>query len=231
MAKRGDWLSRMAVVLVAVCTLVVTLIVAWRELSHPRTGIVPSPQPPEQVDNWAELISAGHRLGPDEAPLTLLVFSDFECSSCAYFATTAFPRLAEQHPGQVALVYRHWPLTRHRLAYPAARAAECAAEQGRFWAYHDAVYEEHDALGIKGFVDFAEDVGVPQLDQFVVCIQDSQPVPVIEADIRAVRELGATGTPTVLVNGWHIRGGVDEEVLESLADELLRFAATGGGSR
>lgn len=179
----------------------------------------PGRLPPELVDGetWDQLVSVGHRIGPDVAGVTVVVFSDFECPMCAEFATRTYPDFRDHHDGQTALVYRHWPLTNHRFSYPAARAAECAAVQGRFEQIHDLLYAEQRLFGLKSFEDFAVEVGVANLADFTACIEDQQPSPAIERDIDMVRSLGGTGTPTVVVNGWLLRGGVSPALLDSIA--------------
>ena len=127
-----------------------------------------------------------------------------------------------KYPDDVRFVYRHWPLTIHERAYPAARAAECAGEQGRFWQFHTLLYEDRIWIsrGDDEFVRMAEDVELPDLEHFRHCIQDHEPVRRIEADIVAVQELGGRGTPTVMVNGLIVaRNGsiaMDKLVIGSL---------------
>jgi len=131
------------------------------------------------------------------------------------------PRLRQKFPGMIALVYRHWPLSRHRFAYQAARAAECAAEQGRFEAFHDVVYAQQDSLGLKVFGEMAAEAGVPDLGLFEVCTSSTDPVPSIEADIAKVIELGGIGTPTLLMNGLLLRGPIRSHILDSIAEAAL----------
>lgn len=238
MPSGSEWLSRATVIVVAICTLVVTGLVVRREVASAPDRVGLASQDPEMVDDWDELIAAGHRIGPSDAALTLLVFSDFECPACRALAMDILPRLERRYPGQVALVYRHWPLARHRLSYPAARAAECAAEQQSFAAYHNPLYEEQSTLGLKSFVDFAVDVGVPkgvgpwsalateagiaEVDHVAGCANRRVASPDIAAGTGFFEETQTFGTPTVIINGWRHPGFWSGDRLDSLITSYER---------
>lgn len=152
------------------------------------------------ITNWPGLVRDGHRIGPSSARLTVLEFGDFECPACYAFEQTM--RLERQaHPAEIALVFRHWPLPYHRLAYPTARASECASDQGFFSQFHDTVYAHQDSLGILSSQEFAKRSGVPDLGAFQRCMETSQPVSRIEKDIAVARGLGSRGTPAIIING------------------------------
>lgn len=214
----------LATVLSVASMVTMTIVVLTRSSQGTAVGAV-GRDPPQQVENWTELASSGHRIGPPDTPLTIVVFADFECPACGVFANTTFPAFARKYPGAAALVYRHWPLPQHRFAYAAARAAECAAAQGRFDALHEALFARQDEIGLKSFAEFAVRAGVPDLAAFTVCHEQSGKVDAIERDIDAVVALGGTGTPTVIVNGWLFRDGIRASTLDSLAREVGAFGA------
>jgi predicted DsbA family dithiol-disulfide isomerase len=216
-----DVLLDLAVGIVVLCTMMMTVLTISRALPGPDpvAGLRPRREAPVYLENWREL-AVGHRIGPVAADVTVVTFSDFECPSCRSLANT-YRDFAARHPGRTALVFRHWPLSKHRFAYPAARAAECAAAQGRFTAFHDLVFDQQDQLGLRTFQQFAEDAGVQDLVAFEACYRDQQPVPTIERDIQVARNLGGIGTPTVIVNGWLLRGGVPPQLLDSLARQFV----------
>lgn len=221
MSNTRDVLLNGAVGVVTLCTVTLTAMTLFRDVGGSTRPLPSGREPPVLIEDWQELKSAGHRFGPEDADVTVVTFSDFECPVCRSFAVTTFPDFARRYPGRIALVYRHWPLTRHRFAYPAARASECAAAQGRFAEFHDAVYAQQDQLGLKTLREFAAEAGVPDLDTFDSCYESSEPVPSIERDIEAVRNIGGTGTPTVIVNGWLLRGGASPQVLDSISQQFL----------
>lgn len=219
MKRVRDVVSELTIIVMVLCTITITIVIVRREIRAPSAS--PPQTPPVRVDDWPEMANAGHRIGPEDAAVTLVTFSDFECPTCAFLATEEFPRLREKYPGRVALVYRHWPLSRHRFAYPAARAAECAAQQGRFEDFHDVVYAQQDSIGVKTFAEMASEAGVPDLGRFETCAGDTEPVPSIEADIAKAVELGGIGTPTLVVNGLLLRGRIRSAVLDSIAEASI----------
>ncbi len=224
MKRVRDVVPGLTMVVMVLCTITITIVILRREILAPRASSPPTPA--VRVNDWPELVSRGHRIGPEDAAVTLVTFSDFECPTCAYLATQEFPRLREKYPGSVALVYRHWPLTRHRFAYPAARAAECAAQQGRFEAFHDVVYAQQDFIGVKTFAEMASEADVPDLHLFETCASNTEPVPSIEADIAKAIELGGTGTPTLVVNGLLVRGRIRSALLDSIAEASIGKSAS-----
>lgn len=166
---------------------------------------------PRAVDGWDRLIEYGHRVGPDDARVTILAFGDYQCPACRVWHSH-IRAVLRQFPTDVAFVYRHYPLPYHQLAYPAARAAECAAEQGAFWTFHDLLYTEANWFG-EAVIELARTAGVVDLEGFRACTASNDPHPLVERDIRAASELDAPGTPVVLVDGLLLAAGVDSTSL------------------
>ena len=138
-------------------------------------------------------------LGEPDAPVTLVVFSDFNCPHCAR-AGEQLRSMIEESQGRVRLAYRNFPLLRHRGSMEAAVAGLAAHRQERFWALHDAMFENRARLNEEVILALAEQVGL-DVEQFRQDLLD----PALEARVRAEREegeqLGVRGTPTVFVNG------------------------------
>lgn len=206
--------------LVAASMFVLAGVAVHREVVGPR-GAAParSDLAPERMTNgWPGIAAVGHRVGPPNAPLTVVVFSDYECPACRVFATQTAPEVLKRYTGRVAIVYRHWPLVEmHRFAYPTARAAECASNQGRFIQFHDVAFANQKLLGLKTYAEMAKEAGVVDLQTFARCVADTLPVAAIEADMRDVKQLKPVGTPTVIVNGILFRGGINLAKLDSIA--------------
>lgn len=99
--------------------------------------------------------SGGHRIGPSSAKVTVTVFTDFECPACRRFTESALAGARASFHDRLRVVIRHWPLSSHRFAVPAARAAECASAHNRFVPFHDLLFAKQDSLGLKSFTDFA----------------------------------------------------------------------------
>lgn len=225
-ATMADRVLRACGVTVAVCTVVVTTLVAnhaWREWRGVTTVNNANAATTLDSNEWAELIREGHSIGPSDAPLTVVEFGDFECPSCRWYAHNVLDSLRARYPHAVRVVYRHLPLTAiHRFAYPAARAAECAAEQGRFAMFHDALFAKADSLGLKGFDSFARETGVADLDAFTACNAKSAPVANIERDRQVAAALGISATPTVIVNARRYARPPELAVLEAMARASVR---------
>ena len=218
---QANWLTIVAVL----CAVASTAVVVRRELvAEPTLPQGRGRVAVELVRDRASVENVGHLLGRPDAPLALVVFSDLECPACGWFATKVYPDLKSKYGDQISLRFRHWPLKTHKFAYPAARAAECAATQGRFQAFHDAVFSEQKLLGLKPFVQVAKESGVPDIAAFAACAADTNRVESIERDMKAVLSIGGAGTPTLVLNGWQFVGGAGFTKLDSVANSLLRGA-------
>jgi protein-disulfide isomerase len=174
------------------------------------------------ASDWRRIQGGGHRIGVVGAPVTIVTFSDFQCPFCARLANGVLHQLRQEYPTDVAIVFRHWPLPIHRYAAQAARAAECAADQGAFVAMHDQLFAQQDSIGKKSLTRLAADAGVPDSVQFSRCVGSVVPMPAVEQDIAEAHRLHAVGTPTVIINGRWLRGGVDSVHMDSIvAAELV----------
>lgn len=200
-----------------VCAVLMVAMVARREFFAPRVAAGRAPAgPPIAVPSWEAITDSGHRMGPPNAVVKILVFADFECPACRGFATSTLAEVRRAYPNDVAVYFRHWPLSYHKFALPAARAAECAAKQGRFEAIHDVLYAKQDSLGLKSFQSFALEAAVPDAPAFEACNSDVTIPTRVTGDATTARQVGGTGTPTVIVNGWLQRVPPDRAFLDSV---------------
>lgn len=214
--------ATLGLVTVAVgCALVSTALSVRRELFSAAGVGASAPAAEIRIDDWAQYTRGGHRRGPVAAPVTIVEFADFECPACQQFARNALPAALQKYGQQVSHIFRHWPLPQHRFAYPAARAAVCASRQGKFTEFHDAIYAAPDSLGFIAFSELALRAGVADTTAFNLCNSQQGTVPEIESDIIAAKNVGANGTPTILVNGLLIRGAPDSLSLFKVIDEAL----------
>lgn len=217
LAQRLSSVGSAAVVL---CAVVLTGLVVRRELFSSS----PTPAPVEQVvPDWRRYAAEGRRTGPADAPVTVVVFSDFQCPACRMLAES-LDSVTARHPSQVAVVYRHFPLSAvHPHATAAARASECAGDQGRFSAFHDALFREQALIGIQPWRRFAEGAGVADLDAFDRCVAGNAPDAAILRDGRAGQRLEVTGTPTLLINQHRVQGApplgeLERQIVRALRD-------------
>ena len=140
--KRVRDMACIATIAMVACTITITVAILRREILA-----ASSPTPPVRVADWFEIANGGQRIGSEDAAVTLVTLGDFQCPT---YVRLPRERRGSADSGEVIafVVYRHWLLTRHRFAYPAARAAECAAQKGRFEAIHDVIFAKLDSPGL-----------------------------------------------------------------------------------
>lgn len=166
-------------------------------------------------------LSAAHRAGPANAPVQILVYSDFQCSFCRQL-TTVLHRVRAEFPNDVAIMYRHFPLPGHPRAFPAAVASECAAEQGAFWEYHDKLFSEGGELDDARLVELAASLKLDQ-PRFTACLQSAAPKRAVEANLQEAMELGLPGAPSLFINGHRFEGvPTYENVVNRIKEQLAR---------
>jgi predicted DsbA family dithiol-disulfide isomerase len=147
----------------------------------------------------------GPSRGPDDAPVTIVEFSDYQCPYCKR-AETVVRALLDRFPEQVRYVYRHFPLDSiHPDARGASEAAVCAEAQGRFWEYHDVLFEKAPAFASEQLVSYAAEIGL-DMDAFEGCIEDEATRGRVQQDFAAGQQAGVNGTPAFFVNGISLAG-------------------------
>jgi protein-disulfide isomerase len=174
-----------------------------------------------------EVAASGPSRGPEDAPVTIIEFSDYQCPFCGRAEPTVQQVLAK-YPDSVRLVYRHFPLDSiHPLARPAAIAAVCADEQGRFWDYHAALFASQRELSEEKLQSIADEL---ELDRaaFDACVAGDAAATKVAEDLAAGGAAGTTGTPAFFVNGIRISGARPlEDFVEVIESELAREARGG----
>jgi protein-disulfide isomerase len=165
--------------------------------------------------------AVGPQRGPDNAPITMVVFSDFECPFCGRFSPVIKDTMAK-YPNQIRLVYRHLPLTSlHPNAQHAAEAAVCAQNQGKFWEMHDLMFAEQSRLGDEELKEKAKRLGLDS-KSFDECLTGGQARDVVRKDVEAAEQLGIGGTPFSFINGRFINGAALAVDLGVMVDDELR---------
>jgi predicted DsbA family dithiol-disulfide isomerase len=165
-------------------------------------------------------------LGPAQAPITIVEFSDFECPYCG----SLFPTLKEiekRYQDQVRIVYRQFPLTQiHPNAQKAAEASLCAHEQQKFWEFHDAMFTDQRNLSIAALKEKAVQLRLNP-EQFNGCLDNGKYVGAVQKDVAEGQKVGLTGTPALFINGRYLNGAQPyEEIAKIIDDELRRRAAS-----
>jgi protein-disulfide isomerase len=199
--------------------LVLAAVVIRREFLTPTTAAEASTK--LSTKDWERASQGGQLIGPVDAAAQIVVFSDFECPFCQQLGREAMAAVRRTYPNNVAFRFRHFPLKQHRYAYAAARAAECAAVQGRFEAFHDSLFANADSIGKKSFAEFAVASGVKDRKAFEVCSAATEPHASVQRDIEDAKVLLVAGTPTIFANGWRLHGRPDSARLDSLVGAAM----------
>lgn len=170
----------------------------------------------------AEVAATGPSRGNADAPVTIVEFSDYQCPFCGRAEPTV-AQVLERYPDQVRFVYRHFPLDSiHPQARAAAIAATCAAEQDRFWQYHEMIFSSPRDLSAERLALFADEL---ELDRaaFDACIASPRAARVVSEDLAAGKAAGTTGTPAFFINGIKLSGARPvEDFVELIEAELAR---------
>ena len=138
--------------------------------------------------------------GAADAPVTVIEFTDLQCPYCARFAIHTFPQLRKAYidTGKLRYASRDLPLAMHRHAVPAAVAARCAGEQGRFWEFRDAVFAGQQRLSSEPYQEFARGLGL-DLERFAACRADDRQLRAVRADAALAASQGLAATPSFAI--------------------------------
>ena len=150
--------------------------------------------------------------------VTIVEFSDFECPFCNQVQST-LKRVMETYGKDVRLVFKHLPLEGHRNSLPAARAAYCAAEQDRFWQFHDALWRSRN-LSAPGLEQIASDLGLG-LPKFKDCLESEQSRAAIVKDLETARLFRLDSTPSFVINGKLIKGALSFGDFQRIIEQEL----------
>ncbi len=182
----------------------------------------PSGQPSPAGLQTFSITESNHIRGDVNAPITLVEFSDFECPFCSRHYPT-LNKILSDYRGKVRLVYKHFPLTQiHPNAQKAAEASECASEQGKFWEYHDKIFENQSGgLSLEKFKQWAKDLKL-ESSKFDDCLNSGKFAKVVADDLQEGVEKGVSGTPGTFVNGQLIVGAVPYDTFKQAIDSLLQ---------
>lgn len=160
--------------------------------------------------------------GPATAPVTIIEFTDFQCPFCKRVQPTV-KQLLDRYGNKLRHIHRDFPIARiHPEARQAHQAARCALDQGKFWAYHDKLFDGGAKGGLEGFKMYAKDIGL-DTTQFEQCLSRASHDAEIQGDIEEGTRLGVNGTPTFFINGRQLIGAQPlEKFVEVIDDELSR---------
>ena len=160
--------------------------------------------------------------GAANAPVTLVLFSDFQCPFCSRIVPT-IQQLQQAYPKDVRIVWKHQPLPFHPQAMGAAAAAEAAREQGKFWQMHELMFQNQAALSPAQYDAWARQIGL-DAKKFQAAAASDRTRARIQEDAALGHRVGASGTPTLFVNCRQVGGAQPLEVFKKMVDDELARA-------
>lgn len=176
---------------------------------------------PPQVVRYDVPVDDDPSIGPEDAPITIIEFSDYECPFCQQWHKEVYDQLLEAYPDEIRLVYRDFPITSiHPNATSAAYAANCAREQDAFWEYHDKLFDTELGLNTEAYLEYASQLGI-DTEAFSECLDSGRYEEEVQADFDFAANLGVRSTPTFFINGIAVVGAQPFEVFQQVIDQEL----------
>jgi protein-disulfide isomerase len=160
-------------------------------------------------------------LGPDNAKIVIVEFSDFQCPYCRRFHDDTYQALLDAYPNQIRFVYRNLPLppTMHPDAMSAAVASLCANDQNAYWDYHEKLFSSQ-TLGEETYIQYAADLSL-NVEEFTACLSSGKHDDFIKQDMAFSSNLGVQSTPSFFINGLFIEGAQPLSSFTQLIDKEL----------
>ncbi|HEY5089618.1 MAG TPA: thioredoxin domain-containing protein [Polyangia bacterium] len=175
---------------------------------------------PDQDTTVYKVSSAGGPAkGSKNAPLQVVIFSDFQCPFCKR-VEPQLSQLEKDYGSKVHMVWKNYPLPFHNNAEPAAEAAMAAGAQGKFWEMHDKLFENNTALDRPNLEKYAQDLGL-NMARFKADLDAQKYKDQIQSDTKEGQAVGVNGTPAVFINGRKINGAYPWETFKKIADDEL----------
>jgi protein-disulfide isomerase len=187
-----------------------------RETSQVRYTLPIPNLPRRNVD-----IGSGPTWGKKDARVTLVEFSDFQCPYCAR-ASVVLRKLKELYPNELRIEFRDYPLPQHPQARGAAEAGRCAEEQGKFWEFHDLLFQNARALEADDLRKYAVQAGI-DLPAFNTCLASDRPKTAVDTSLALGQKAGVDGTPALYLDGIKLIGLMPLPLMQAFIDaELAR---------
>ena len=195
-----------------------------REVAAPQTTTTQQPLGSLVVPNVT--VDDDPARGAQNAPLTFIEFSDFQCPYSKRYFDEILPMILSNYGDRIRYVYRDFPLSSiHPKAQKAAEAAQCAFEQGKFWEYHDMLFNNQEKLELADLKAYAVSLGLDE-GTFNLCLESGKYAPEVQKDIQDGQSYGVQGTPTFFINGRKVIGALPYATFKAIIDEELAKVAT-----
>ncbi|MFH1834859.1 MAG: thioredoxin domain-containing protein [Methanobacteriota archaeon] len=177
-----------------------------------------------ETNNQADSLSAPPQkpavnLPSGNAKVTIVEYSDFQCPYCSRVVPTV-KKIEETYGEDVEVVFKHFPLAFHSYAKKAAEASECARDQGKFWEYHDKLFENQNKLDKDSLKKYAGELGL-DANTFNKCLDSGTKTALVENNFEEGKSLGVTGTPSFFINGQKVVGAQPYEKFAEIIDVMI----------
>lgn len=184
----------------------VAFMTLWPQVSAPAVA-------PERLNNHPVL-------GAADAPVQIVEFADFGCTSCrAWHRAGILDEITARYGDQISFTWRDFAVITPQSP-KAAEAGQCAHDQGQFWAYHDYLYEQAGGLSMSMLKEYAAAIGL-EADAFATCLDSGKYSRMVDAGIQEARRLGARGTPSFAVNDRLLAGPPSYDMLATIIESAL----------
>lgn len=186
---------------------------------------LPTVNQPQQPSKIEVSVDDDPVKGSKDAKVTMVEFSDFQCPFCARFYTQTLSQIEQNYikTGKVKFVYRDFPLSFHQYAQKSAEAAECADEQGKFWEYHDVLFQKQDEWSTGGsdkLKEYAQNISL-DTKKFNECLDSGKYASEVQNDFKDGSNYGVSGTPTFFINGIAVVGAQPYSAFQQTIEQEL----------
>lgn len=220
-ARKKDRTTLYLLIAGAAIAIAVIALIVVQNRSQAQVSLPPAAEAVAAVE-----IADRNTKGSADAPVTVTVFSDFECPACKSFATGAEKQITDEYinQGLVRFEYKHFPLPQHNpSATQGALASECAADQGQFWPMHAYLFQEAGKAGTSTFTlsrlrSMSDALGLDTAE-FSKCVSESKYAQLVRENIRDGQQLGVNATPTIYVNDQKVDNSYP--LIKAKIDEAL----------
>lgn len=163
--------------------------------------------------------------GEEDAPVTIVEFSEYQCPFCKRYVDETYGRILEEYEGKIRYIFRDYPLAFHPHAQKTAEAAHCAGDQGKYWEMHDLLFENREEWAEKTDISkelsgYAEEIGL-DVSQFSGCLSSGKFAQAVKDDFDLGSSVGVSGTPTFFINGRKLVGAQPFENFAAIIEEEL----------
>lgn len=198
-------------------------LVKQNKAAAPKAAAPKAAKPAAKVDAKDLALGNAPILGPKNAPITIVEYSDFQCPYCKR-GDASLKEAISDYKGKVKVAFKHYPLPFHKKAPGASKAAMAAGEQGKFWEMHDLLFENQSSLGSNDtYIGYAEQLGL-NVDKFKKDLDNPEYDKIIAQDMAQGKKVGVRGTPAFFINGTRLVGAQPASKFKSVIDAALKEA-------